>query len=84
VAKKSQVDKEQVLGFIGVGLDNEDGHRRLTRNENFVLVGGSAQTHEAMQEITIRFNEALLKRGKRLQDTPVAEVIELFHRARER
>jgi hypothetical protein len=78
-AKKKQ--QPEVLGFIGVGLDNQDNHQRLTRTEHFLLVGGSEETHQHMQEVTIRFNESLDQRGKRLQDTPVAEVVDLMRKA---
>jgi hypothetical protein len=81
VSANSQQSKRQVLGFLGVGLDDKDGHQRLTRNENFLLVGGSPETHEAMQDVSIRFNESLQKRGKRLQDASVEEVVELLHKA---
>jgi hypothetical protein len=70
-----------VLGFLGVGLDSKDEHQRITRNEHFLLVGGSAETHEALQEVSIKFNESLEQRGKRLQDASIAEVIDLLHRA---
>ena len=30
-----------VSGLLGLGLDNEDGHKRITTGEKFVLVGGS-------------------------------------------
>jgi hypothetical protein len=74
----------EVVGFVGVGLDNEDGHQRLTRNENFLLVGGSQETHEQMQDVSIRFNESLQKRGKRLQDASVPEVVDLMREALDR
>jgi hypothetical protein len=82
-AKKPKPPERQVVGFVGVGLDNTDGEQRLTRSEYFVLVGGSSETHDHMQETAIRFTEALQARGKRLQDTPVAEVIDLLREARE-
>ena len=76
----SQDQKERrVVGFLGVGLDNEDGHQRLTRSEHFVLVGGSEETHERMQDTAIRFAEALRSQGKKLEETPLQEVIALFH-----
>lgn len=78
--KKKQ---QQVLGFFGVGLDNQDGHQRVTRTENFLLVGGSQDTHEHMQDVSIRFNESLTQRGKRLQDAAVDEVVDLLHEAME-
>jgi hypothetical protein len=81
-AKKKK--QPEVLGFLGVGLDNADGHRRLTRTENFLLVGGSEETHEQMQDVTIRFNESLEKRGKRLQDASVPEVVDLMKEAMDR
>jgi DNA anti-recombination protein RmuC len=66
------------VGFFGLGLDNQDGHQRLTRSEHFFLVGGSSETHERMQDTAIRFTEALQRRGKELQDTSVEEVLEIF------
>jgi len=76
-------DRLRVLGLLGVGLDNDDGHQRLTRSESFLLVGGSAETHERMQETAIKFEEGLERRGKSLADAEVAEVIDLLHEARE-
>ena len=27
--------------MLGLGLDNQDGHKRVTKGDNFYLVGGS-------------------------------------------
>ena len=35
--------------ILGVGLDNDDGHTRLTRGKNFALVGGSHGHNELFQ-----------------------------------
>ena len=79
--KKKHVE---VVGFLGVGLDNQDGHQRLTRAENFTLVGGSEETHERMQETAIKFDEALHSRGKRkLKDTTPDEALDLLREALE-
>jgi hypothetical protein len=78
VLKKRDGNKGKVVGFVGVGFDNTDGHKRLTQSEHFLLVGGSAETHGSMQETAIKFTEALRRRGKELQETPVEEVIDLF------
>lgn len=84
MAKKRKAKAgKQVVGFLGVGLDNADRHVRLTSSEHFLLVGGSEETHERMQETAIRFDESLKRRGKALPETPVAEVIELFRKARQ-
>ncbi len=76
--------KPQVVGLLGVGLDNTDGHKRVTRSEEFLLVGGSAKTHENMQEIAIRFSASLKKQGKRLRDTSADEVVDLLEEAADR
>ena len=65
--------------LLGVGLDNDDGHVRITRGENFRLVGGSQQTHEQMQEKAIKFNEKLDERGKRIEDVSNKEFIDIAH-----
>jgi hypothetical protein len=81
MASKSKRPSEQVLGFLGVGLDNPDGHQRLTHTEHFFLVGGTEETHEQMQDVTIRFNEALKRRGKPLPELPAQEVVDQLHEA---
>ena len=54
--------------LLGVGLDNSDGHKRITKGDNFYLAGGSEETHEQMTETVIKFNEKLARKGKRLSD----------------
>jgi hypothetical protein len=83
VSSKNDQPDRRVLGFLGVGLDHEDGHKRLTRTENFFLLGGSQETHEGMQEIAIRFNQALGQRGKLLREASVEEVLDLLNEAAE-
>jgi len=80
--RPNQRDRQRVLGLLGLGLD-DDGHRRVTRSESFLLVGGSADTHERMQETAICFEEALERRGKTFGEAEVGEVIDLLHEARE-
>jgi hypothetical protein len=83
VSEDNDRDKPQVIGFLGVGLDNKDGHKRVTQSELFLLVGGSEETHEHMQDTAIRFEEALRKRGKRLKDTSADEAADLLREAQE-
>jgi hypothetical protein len=59
---------------LGVGFDGDDGHVRLTRGKNYVLAGGSQETHAVMQETAVKINEHLDKRGKRLEDVSVKEL----------
>ncbi len=73
-----------VAGVVGVGLDGADGHERVTRTEEMVLVGGSAETHERMQETAIRFGENLEKKGKTIREASVREVVDLLRAAIEK
>jgi hypothetical protein len=53
--------------MLGLGLDS-DGHKRVTSGSNFLLMGGSEETHQVMTEKVIKINEKLAARGKRLED----------------
>ncbi|MFW6163348.1 MAG: hypothetical protein ACODAJ_11315 [Planctomycetota bacterium] len=75
---REKMEKARVAGPVhGVGLDNEDGHVRVTKMENFRLLGGSQETHEQMQEGAIKFNEKLRKHEKRVTDLNVRQFVEL-------
>lgn len=64
--------------MVGVGLDS-DGHKRVTTGENFVLAGGSKETHEVMTEKAIKVNEKLAAKGKRLEEVSHEEFDEIAH-----
>lgn len=65
--------------LLGLGLDNHDGHTRITRGDNFQLYGGSEETHGRMQETAIKVNEKLVQRGKRMEDVSVTELRDIVH-----
>jgi hypothetical protein len=81
VTPKKQPDGSEFVGFLGVGLDNTDEHRRITQSKNFFLIGGSEETHERMQDTAIRFDEGLERKGKELREATLEEIIELFRRS---
>lgn len=60
--------REVVSGLLGIGFDGTDGHKRVTTGEDFVLLGGSQQTHERMQDVVVRMSEALKRKGKTYRD----------------
>ncbi len=69
--------------LLGVAFDNDDGHKRLTRGDNFILVGGSHESHALMQETALKINEHLDRRGKRLEDASVQELRDICHEVRQ-
>ncbi|OYU99644.1 MAG: hypothetical protein CFE26_25300 [Verrucomicrobiales bacterium VVV1] len=68
-------------GLLGVGLDNQDGHKRITTGEQFAIVGGSAETHERATETFIKTFEELKTRGKTLEKVERQELVEILHKS---
>ena len=64
--------------MLGLGLDGQDGHRRVTRGDNFCLVGGSEETHEAMTETAVKINEKLARKGKHLEEISPKEFADIL------
>jgi hypothetical protein len=76
--KPTRRNKREVVGLVGIGLDNQDGHHRVTRGEDFVLLGGSAATHERMVTKVVYIHDELEKRGEDLADVSVEELAEIL------
>ena len=74
-AKAVKAKKKAML--LGLGLDNKDGHTRITTGDNFKLVGGSEETHGSMQEKAIKMNEQLKSRGETLDTIDHEEFYEI-------
>ena len=78
-------DPDTLKFLLGVGLDPDpEGHSRITKGEDYVLLGGSETTHESMQEHVERFQHSLKKLGTNLQHATEAEVREALERAERR
>jgi hypothetical protein len=77
LVKASKKQRKQAA-LLGLGLDCDDGQKRLTRGKNFVLYGGSQETHARMQETAIKINEHLDRRGKQLEDVCPREMIDIY------
>ena len=71
----------KIRGILGVGLDNEAGHKRLTTGDKFILVGGSQDTHERMTETMVKTFEELKRRDKQLETVDPRELGEIIHKS---
>jgi hypothetical protein len=60
--------------LLGLAFDAKDGHKRITKGDNFLLCGGSEETHAVMQETAIKINEQLTQRGQRLEEVSPGEL----------
>ena len=67
--------------LLGIGLDNADGHKRLTNAEQFTIVGGSDETHGRMTETVIKTFEVLKTRGKALHTVEPHELAEIIQKS---
>src|SRR5262249_24497198 len=54
--------------LIGLGLDSGDDNDRLTRGDQSLIFGGSAETHAKLQETALRMERELDRRGQCLGD----------------
>jgi len=72
-ASRPNQEKPQA-GLLGLALDAADGQKRITRGPNFLLAGGSSETHGQMQETAIKINEHLDRNGKQLADVSPNEL----------
>ena len=61
-------DGKKLQGVLGMGLDDDGGHRRMTKGPEYQLVGGSAETHERMQDLMRVMTEKLKRDGKKIGD----------------
>jgi hypothetical protein len=66
--------------LLGLGLDGQDKHKRITRGEGFNLVGGSEDTHERMTETVIKTTEDLGRKGRTIADAHPEELADLLRK----
>lgn len=68
--------------LLGLAFNADDEMKRITRGKNFLLAGGSAETHSLMQETAIKINEHLDREGKQLEEASVEELREICRQVR--
>jgi len=71
-------EKQTRAHLLGIGLDNQDGHKRITRAESFSIVGGSEETHDKMTETLLKTCEDLKKSGSSVEETHPEKLGELI------
>ncbi len=81
VKPKTKGANKNAAGLLGLGLDNQDGHKRLTTGEQFAVVGGSEETHGRMTETVVKTFEELKQRRKHLAEVEPTELAEIIHKS---
>lgn len=73
--------ERRVAGLLGLAFDADDGHKRITRGNNFLLAGGSEKTHVLMRDTILKVNEELDARGLELADVSADELRDILNEA---
>ena len=81
MSSKRRISDRRVAGLLGLAFDAEDGHKRITRGKNFLLAGGSEQTHGRMRDTIVKVTEQLDDRGLELADVSVDELRDMIDEA---
>ncbi len=76
-------DQHHIAGLLGLAFDANDGHKRITRGKNFLLAGGSEQSHVFMREMILKVTERLDELGQDLADVSVEELRDLIDEVQE-
>ena len=80
---KASKSEPKSAALLGMAFDGDEGHTRLTKGKNFLLCGGSQETHAVMQETAVKINEHLDRKGQRLEDASVHELRDICRDVRE-
>ena len=73
-------ESQKKAHLLGLGLDCDDGHKRITTAEDFSIVGGSEQTHERMTEIVSKTFEDIGQKNKRLNEIELEELADILQK----
>lgn len=71
-------DPKVMAHLLGLGLDCNDGHKRITQADKFSILGGSEETHDRMTETLLKTMEDLSIKGKALEETSQEEISDLI------
>jgi hypothetical protein len=71
---KANLSPQKSAALFGLAFDGNDGQTRITRGKNFLLWGGTIQTHSFMQETAVKINERLDRHGKQLENISLKEL----------
>jgi hypothetical protein len=80
VSKKKK-PKRTYDAIVGIGLDNKDGHKRVTTGERFAILGGSAEEHDKLTETAVKTFEELKSRGKHIHEVEEEELSEIIKKS---
>jgi hypothetical protein len=82
-AKSPKVRRRNGI-LVGVRFDRADGHRRVSRGEDFLALGGSKEGHEHLRETVAEVSDEVKRRGSTVGEVRREEFREILARALEK
>ena len=70
--------QSRVIGLLGVGFDCKDEHVRITQAENYNVIMGSGESHQALREICDHIDKYIKNSGRVLSDYTPEDFMELM------
>lgn len=72
-----KAEQSRVIGLLGVGFDQDDGHIRITQADQYQVLMGSQASHQALQQICGKIEKTIQSSGRSLTDYSPDEFMEL-------
>jgi hypothetical protein len=79
MSNQSRISERRVAALLGLAFDADDGHKRITRGNNFLLAGGSEHTHGLRRDTILKVNAELDACGLDLADVSADELRDLLN-----
>lgn len=76
IEKMQHANQKKIIRLLGVGFDSEDGHVRITKGENYDVLMGSDESHDYMQQLIQKIEDALKEQNLSLDDLTPEEFAE--------
>jgi len=70
--------QRRVVGLLGVGFDHQDEQIRITQSQNYQILMGSHSSHQALQKICSKIDQAIQSSDRVLNDYTPEEFMELM------
>lgn len=70
--------QSRIIGLLGVGFDHEDGQIRITQAENYKIMMGSDESHQALQKLCSQIDHRIEESGRDLSDYSPDEFMKLM------
>lgn len=68
------MENKKIVRLVGIGFDAEDQHVRLTHGNHYDIWMGSEESHVYLQKLMERIDQALLEKGKVLNEITPSEL----------